>query len=135
MIVVFPDHTRLLFFTSCPAHISYIIKGRNPKFGMWVHLWVAKCRVPFFEFFFKIRIRNISPTRFEVAISNFVFGCVLMLEIVAYYFLVTVTLTSDLKCINIVRSISFILYDIELQNLVCGYIFWPRRATYCFGSF
>ena len=58
-----------------------------------------------------------------------------MLEIVAYYFCVTVTLTSDLKCINIVRSISSILYDIELPNLVCGYIFWPRRATYFFGSF
>ena len=35
--------------------------------------------------------RNISPTLFEVTISNFVRRCILMLEIVAYYFWTTVT--------------------------------------------
>ena len=57
-----------------------------------------------------------------------------MLEIVAYYFWAIVTLTSDLSCTKIVygASLSSILYDIELSNLVCGYIYWPWCATYCF---
>ena len=28
----------LVFRKSCPEHISYIIKGRNPKFGGWMQL-------------------------------------------------------------------------------------------------
>ena len=32
---------------SCPEHISYIIEGRNPKFGVWVQLWMAECHIPF----------------------------------------------------------------------------------------
>ena len=27
--------------------VSYIILGRNPKFGVWVHLEVVECRIPF----------------------------------------------------------------------------------------
>ena len=33
--------------TSCPVHISYILWGRNSKFGVWMHLGVAECRVRF----------------------------------------------------------------------------------------
>ena len=32
---------------SCPVHISYIIRGRNFKFDVWMHLGMAECRVPF----------------------------------------------------------------------------------------
>ena len=32
---------------SCPVHISYILWGRNFKFGVWIHLGMAECRVPF----------------------------------------------------------------------------------------
>ena len=32
---------------SCPVHISYILWGRNSKFGVWIHLGMAECRVPF----------------------------------------------------------------------------------------
>ena len=32
---------------------------------------------------------------------------------------------------NRVLSISSILYDIELTNLICGWIYWPLCATYC----
>ena len=32
---------------SCPVHISYILWGRNFKFGVWMHLGMAECRVPF----------------------------------------------------------------------------------------
>ena len=39
-----------------------------------------------------------------------------MLLIVAYYFEVTVTLTSDFGLLNRVRSIFPILYDIEIPN-------------------
>ena len=32
---------------SCPVHISYILWGRNSKFGVWIHLGMEECRVPF----------------------------------------------------------------------------------------
>ena len=32
----------LVFRKSCPEHISYIIKGRNPKFGEWMQLLKAE---------------------------------------------------------------------------------------------
>ena len=32
---------------SCPVHISYILRGRNSKFGVWIHLGMAECRIPF----------------------------------------------------------------------------------------
>ena len=31
----------------CLEHISCIILDRNPIFGVWVHLGMTKCRVPF----------------------------------------------------------------------------------------
>ena len=37
----------LVFEKLCPEHISYIIKGRNPKFGVWMQHLVAECHVPF----------------------------------------------------------------------------------------
>ena len=27
---------------SCPVHISYILLGRNSKFGVWMHIEIAK---------------------------------------------------------------------------------------------
>ena len=36
---------------SCPEHISYIIKGRNPKFDGWMQLWMAECHIPFLGHF------------------------------------------------------------------------------------
>ena len=36
----------LVFRISCPEHISYIILGRNLKFGVWMHLGMTKFRVP-----------------------------------------------------------------------------------------
>ena len=32
---------------SCPVHISYILLGRNSKFGVWMHLGMAECHIPF----------------------------------------------------------------------------------------
>ena len=31
----------------CREHSSYIIKGRNPKFGVLMQLWMAECHIPF----------------------------------------------------------------------------------------
>ena len=59
------------------------------------------------------RTRNISGTLFEVAISNFVCGCILMLEIVARFFWVIVTLTVDLICIKIVYEAYLLYYMIR----------------------
>ena len=32
---------------SCPVHISYILRGRNSKFDVWMHLGMAECHIPF----------------------------------------------------------------------------------------
>ena len=52
----------------CPVHISYILWGRNSKFGVWLHFAMAKCRVPFsgdldlwFSFYSD---HNVCPSRF-----------------------------------------------------------------------
>ena len=31
---------------SCPERISYIVLGRNLKFGVWMHLGMTKCHLP-----------------------------------------------------------------------------------------
>ena len=31
----------------CPVHISFILSGMNSKFGVWQHLGMAECLVPF----------------------------------------------------------------------------------------
>ena len=36
---------------SCPEHISYIIKGRNPKFGGWMQRLMLECHVQFLAHF------------------------------------------------------------------------------------
>ena len=33
---------------SCLEHFFYIILARNPKFGVWLHLWMAECHVTVF---------------------------------------------------------------------------------------
>ena len=39
------------FEKSRPEHISYIIKGRNPKFGGWMQLGMVECHIPFLGHF------------------------------------------------------------------------------------
>ena len=41
----------LVFRKSCPEHISYIIKVRNPKFSGLMQLWIAECHIPFLGHF------------------------------------------------------------------------------------
>ena len=55
-----------------------------------------------------LRVRCISPIFFEVGIPNLVCGCILGWRSVAYYFWVTVTLTSDLV-LRIIVHISYII--------------------------
>ena len=35
----------------CQEHISYIIQGRNPKFGVWMQFRMAECHIPFMGHF------------------------------------------------------------------------------------
>ena len=112
----------------CPVHISYILWGRNSKFGVWMHLGMAECRVPFsghcdldlwLSFYSnnnsvrpsRFRVRCISPIFFEVGIPNLMCGCILGWRSVAYHFWVTVTLTltSDLV-FRIIVSGAYLLY-------------------------
>ena len=108
----------------CPVHISYILWGSNSKFGVWIHLGMAECRVPFsghcdldlWPSFYNNRVRSISLILFEVGISNLVCGCILGWRSVAYHNWVTVTLnlTSDpvsLKTALGLVPISYILWN------------------------
>ena len=113
---------------SCPVHISYILWGRNSKFGVWMHLGMAECRIPFsghcdldlwLSFYsnhnvrlsIPLCVRCISPIFFEVGIPNLMCGCILGWRSVAYHFRVTVTLTltSDLV-FRIIVSGAYLLY-------------------------
>ena len=37
----------LVFRKNVSEHISCIIKGRNPKFDVWMQLLMAGCHIPF----------------------------------------------------------------------------------------
>ena len=37
--------------TKCREHISYIIKGRNPKFCVWMQLLMVERHIPFLGHF------------------------------------------------------------------------------------
>ena len=118
---------------SCPVHISYILWGRNSKFGVWIHLGMAECRVPFsghcdldldlWPSFYNNHVRSISLILFGVGISNLVCGCILGWRSVAYLNWVTVTLnlTSDPVSwkLHWVWCISPIFFEIGIPNLVC----------------
>ena len=77
----------LVLEKSCPEHISYIIKGRNPKFGGWMQLWMVECHIPFLGHFDldprpclqNNRVQNISLILFEIGIPNllyeYIFRC------------------------------------------------------------
>ena len=57
----------------------------------------------------RFRVRSISPIFFEVGIPYLVCGYILGWRSVAYHFLVTVTLTSDLV-FRIILSAAYLLY-------------------------
>ena len=107
---------------SCPVHISYILWGRNSKFGVWIHLGMAECRVPFlWEAYSNRTVRpSVRPSVplscpvhissiLQVGIPNLVCGYILGWRSVAYLFRVTVTLTSDLV-FRIIVSGAYLLY-------------------------
>ena len=111
----------------CLVHISYILWGRNSKFGVCMHLGVAECRVPFLghcdldlwlSFYsnhnvrpsIPLRVRCTSPIFFEVGIPNLMCGCILRWRSVAHHF--QVTLTPDLV-FRIIVSGAYILYYLK----------------------
>ena len=85
----------LVFRISClhVQSISNIIWGRNPKFGVWMHLWLAECRIPFLGHFdlltsdlvSSISVSGAYPKFIEIGIPNMVNGCILGLQSVAYH--------------------------------------------------
>ena len=105
---------------SCPVHISYILWVRNSKFGVWIHLGMAECRVPFSghcaltsDLVFRIILSGAYLILFEVGISILVCGCILGWRSVSYHNWVTVTLnlTSDLVSRNYIESGAYLLYS------------------------
>ena len=69
-----------------------------------------------------LRVRCISPIFFEVGIPNFVCGCILGWQSVAYHFQVTVTLTltSDLVFIVITMSVRPPLCPVNISYIPLG---------------
>ena len=74
----------------------------NPKFGVWMHLGMVECHVPFTGHsvtlnltfglvFFLIIISGAYLLLFEVEIPNLVCECILEWQIVPFHFPVTVT--------------------------------------------
>ena len=134
----------------CPVHISYILWGRNSKFAVWMHLGMAKCRVPFLghcdldldlwlSFYndhnvrpsVPLRVRCISPIFFEVGIPNLMCGCILGWRSVAYHFQVTVTLnlTPDLV-FRIIVSGAYLLYYLRYEfQIWCVDASWDEEVS------
>ena len=77
----------------------------------------------------------ISHIFLELGIPNLVCKCIFGCLSVTNYFLVTVTLTSDLVLKSYcVQSISAILFDVGIPNLVCGFLLGWRSGAYHFES-
>ena len=105
-------------FNNCVRSISLIIWDRNLKFGVWIHLGMVVCLVPFtghcdldlWPSFNNNCVRSISLLLFEIGIPNFACECILGWWSVLYHLQVTVTLTFCLVFFkNHVQSISLIL--------------------------
>ena len=94
-------------------------------------------------------IKKISPILYDIEIQNLICGYMLGPCNVAYWSIVTVTLNcfytyctrSHLTIKagvllassygNHVQSISPILFEVHIPNLLCRYILGPRSVTYC----
>ena len=83
-----------------------------------MHLWMVECLVPFLwvtmtltsdQVFRKNCVRSTYLILLKVGILNLVCGCKFLWLSVAYHFLVTLTLTSDLIC-RIIMSGTYLLY-------------------------
>ena len=78
---------------SWQKHFSYIIWGRNPKFGVWMHLWMVICCLPLWghcdlDLWPSFKKSRILKILFEVGITNLVCGLYLGWRIGAYHFVV-----------------------------------------------
>ena len=123
---------------TCPEHICYIIWDRNPKFGVWIHLGVA------YSFKVTVSLNFGLSSRKNVWRSNcYIFwgrnaklGEWIQLGVTECHisFLGHCTLDHDLAPFlrNCVRSISAMLFEVGIPNLVCRYILGLRSVTYCF---
>ena len=50
--------------------VTYHFGGRNPKFSVWMHLWMKICGIPFLCHCDLDHVWSISPILFEVGIPN-----------------------------------------------------------------
>ena len=126
-------------------HISYILWGRNSKFGVWMCIGMVECCVPFrvsdldlwpssslghCDLDLVFRIWCISPIFFEVETPNLECACTLGWRIVVYNFWVTVILTSDLVS-KIIVSWAYLLYHLRLESkILCVDAFWDNGMSH-----
>ena len=57
--------------------MSYTIEGSNPKFSVWMHLWMAECHIPFsghFDLVCRIIVSRTYLILLEMGITTLVCG-------------------------------------------------------------
>ena len=92
---------------SCQEHISYIISVTNSKFGLWIHLGDAECRIMFHGYCspnleLKLKFRKIVSGTYllytDIGIPNCVYGYIHSgVQNATFCFQVTLTLTLGLN--------------------------------------
>ena len=61
-----------------------LIRCKNPKFVVWMHLGMAECRVHFLGHLTSF-LESLCPSAFEVGISKLMHGCILGRRNVVYH--------------------------------------------------
>ena len=110
---------------SCPVHISYILWGRNSKFGVWMHLGIVECHVPFLGHCDLDLDLWLSFYSYKVSVRSYVRATDMDL---GRYSILGVRPSVPL-C---VPCISPIFFEVGIPNLMCRCILGWRSVAYHF---
>ena len=102
------------------VQISYILRDRNFRFGVYMYLGMTECHISFsghcdldlLPIFKNYCSRSLSPIFFEIGIPNLVCRYILGWRSVVYHFWVTLTFTFDLVFRIIVPRAYLILFEV-----------------------
>ena len=116
----------------CLVHISYILLDRISKlvskcilrWRNFTHTISGLCDLDLWPSFKNFCVPSISLIFFEVGIPNLVCICIFGWWSLTYYFLATVTLTSDLVLI-IILSGAYLLYYLRRESKI-----WCMNASW-----
>ena len=145
---------------SCPVHISYILWGRNSKFGVWMHLGMGECRIPFSDYcdldlwlsyYSNHNVRpSVRPASCPVHISYILWGRNSKFDVWMHLGMGECRIPfSDYCDLDLwlsyysnhnvrpsvplrVLCISPVLFEVGIPNLMCGCILGWQRIAYHF---